>query len=90
MEGLHTIGGIQLKDKYSFHVHSHAMYLYILLHLWFFMNYCMYDFTIIFAPVYVLAEYVVCLWFYLWADDNCYFYEIAWPDLGGRGVKTNW
>jgi hypothetical protein len=65
MEGLHIVGGTQLKYKYSFPIPSHAMYLYIMLHIWFCLNYCMYDFTVIFASVYVLVEYVVCVWFYL-------------------------
>jgi hypothetical protein len=65
VEGLHAVGGTQLKDKYSFPVHSHDMYLYMLLHLWFFLIYCMYAFTIIYASDCALTEYVVCLWFYL-------------------------
>ena len=63
MEGLHTAGGTQLKDKYSFPIPSHDMYLYIMLHIWFCLNYCMYDFTVNSALVCVLVEYVVCLWF---------------------------
>jgi hypothetical protein len=34
----------------------------------------------------VLAEYVVCLCLYIYADDNCYFYEVAFPGLGGLEV----
>jgi hypothetical protein len=55
VEGLHVVGGSKLKYKHSFPVHSPAMYLYMLLHLWFCLNYCMYDFTVIFASVCVLA-----------------------------------
>jgi hypothetical protein len=65
MEGLHAVGGTQLKDKYSFMCSFTCYVLYMLLHLWFCLNYYMYDFTVIFASVCVLAEYVVCLWFYL-------------------------
>jgi hypothetical protein len=63
VEGLHTVGGTQLKYRYSFLAHSHVMYLYMLLHLWFCINYYMYYFTVISASVCVLAEYVVCLSF---------------------------
>jgi hypothetical protein len=30
MEGLHTVGVLQLKDKYHFFVHLHVVYLYML------------------------------------------------------------
>jgi hypothetical protein len=52
---MHTVGGTQLKYKYPFLVHSHAIYLYMLLHIWFCLNYCMYAYTVISSSVYVLA-----------------------------------
>jgi hypothetical protein len=63
VEGLHAVGGTQLKDEYSFPTHSHALYLYMLLHLWFCLNYCMYAFNVVSTTVFVLEEYVFCLWF---------------------------
>jgi hypothetical protein len=36
MEGLHTVGILQLKDKYHFQVWLHVVYLYMLLYLWVF------------------------------------------------------
>jgi hypothetical protein len=29
VEGLHTVDGLLLKDKYHFYVHLHAVYLYM-------------------------------------------------------------
>jgi hypothetical protein len=34
VEGLHTVGVLQLKDKYHFQVWLHVVYFYVLLYLW--------------------------------------------------------
>jgi hypothetical protein len=75
VEGLHTVGVLQLKYKYPFLcsftccVFVHAILMSIACICCYIMgsacDYCMYAFTVISALVCVLAEYVVCLCLYL-------------------------
>ena len=47
---------------------------------------CMCRLTIISTLICVLEEYVVCCMFIYNAHDNCHFYEVACPGLGGLDV----
>jgi hypothetical protein len=62
---------------------------YVVIFMGFACEYCMYAFTVISTLICVLAEYVVCLCLYLYAYDNCYFYEVAWDLLVVVGDVTN-
>jgi hypothetical protein len=76
VEGLHAVGGHQLKYKYQSSVHLHVVYLYMLLYLWFVYDYCMYAFTVISALSYVIEEHKssVKYWYVLLSLPQEYVY----------------
>jgi hypothetical protein len=57
MEGMHTVGVLQLKDKYHFHsLVTCCVFIYVVILMGFSCDYYMYDFTISFALCCVIVE----------------------------------